>query len=95
MKKMAGNNETAGVANKPNSVPDVGYPPPGNDHSSGMTVARHLMRPTREFRRTAFKHSPIWSCTGWGLPSYPGHPGYWYALTTPFHPYPALGCSNK
>jgi len=32
---------------------------------------------------------PIWPCSGWGLPSYPGHPGYWWALTSPFHPYPA------
>ena len=31
---------------------------------------------------------PIWSCSGWGLPSYPDHSGYWWALTPPFHPYP-------
>ena len=29
------------------------------------------------------------SCTGWGLHSFPGHPGNWCALTAPFHPYPA------
>jgi len=34
-------------------------------------------------------HFPIWSCTGWGLPSFPGHPENWCALTAPFHPYPA------
>ena len=26
-------------------------------------------------------------CSGWGLPSHPGHPGCWCALTAPFHPY--------
>ena len=25
-------------------------------------------------------------CSGWGLPSRPGHPGRWCALTAPFHP---------
>src|ERR1700730_18854291 len=31
------------------------------------------------------RHS--WPCFGWGLPSHPGHPGCWCALTAPFHPY--------
>ena len=42
--------------------------------------------------------SPAWPCSGWGLPSRPGHPGRWCALTAPFHPYlcrpvarPAIG----
>jgi len=52
-----------------------------------MTVARHLMRPTRKLGRAALKCFPIWSCTRWGLQSFPGHPGNWCALTTPFHPY--------
>ncbi len=52
-------------------------------------VARILLRPTRELGRAALSRSPIWSCTGWGLPSFPGHPGNWCALTAPFHPYPA------
>ena len=30
---------------------------------------------------------PFWPCSGWGLPSRPGHPGRWCALTAPFHPY--------
>src|SRR3954468_16978369 len=32
----------------------------------------------------------FWSCSGWGLPSHPGHPGCWWSLTPPFHPYPAV-----
>ena len=30
--------------------------------------------------------SHTWPCSGWGLPSRPGHPGRWCALTAPFHP---------
>ena len=52
-------------------------------------VARNLLRPTRKLGRAILKHSPIWSCTGWGLQSFPDHPRNWCALTTPFHPYPA------
>ena len=33
------------------------------------------------------RSSPAWPCSGWGLPSRPGHPGRWCALTAPFHPY--------
>ena len=54
-----------------------------------MPIARHLLRPTRELGRATLKCSPIWSCTRWGLPSFPGHPGNWCALTAPFHPYPS------
>jgi hypothetical protein len=32
--------------------------------------------------------APSWPCSGWGLPSRPGHPGRWWSLTPPFHPYP-------
>jgi hypothetical protein len=32
---------------------------------------------TRERRAGRSKCSPIWSCSGWGLPSFPGHPGNW------------------
>ena len=34
---------------------------------------------------------PSWPCSGWGLPSRPGHPGRWWSLTPPFHPYPSRG----
>lgn len=60
-----------------------------------MPVARHLLRPTRELERAALKRSSIWSCTGWGLHSFSGHPKNWCALTAPFHPYPALNHSVR
>jgi hypothetical protein len=34
---------------------------------------------------------PAWPCSGWGLPSHPGRPGCWCALTAPFHPYLCAG----
>jgi len=55
----------------------------------GMTVARHFLRPTRKLERAILNRFPIWSCTGWGLPSFSGRPENWCALTAPFHPYPA------
>jgi hypothetical protein len=50
------------VGHKPSSVKD--------DHLSGMTVAGHLKRPTREVSEQPHP-SPIRSCCGWGLPSRP------------------------
>jgi len=38
--------------------------------------------------RAALKHSPIRSCSGWGLPSCRRHRRHWWALTSPFHPGP-------
>ena len=43
--------------------------------------------------RATLKRSPIWSCSGWGLPSRPGHPSRWWSLTPPFHPYLCLDTS--
>jgi hypothetical protein len=80
--------KTVRVARKPNSVPGLGYPFRATIIHLWMPVARHLLRPTRELGRATLKRSSIWSCTGWGLPSFPGHPGNWCALTAPFHPYP-------
>ena len=57
-------------------------------HLSGTMVAQRLKRPTRGLGRAALEHPLIWPCSGWGLPSQPGHPGCWCALTAPFHPYP-------
>ena len=66
-------------------------------HPSGTAVAGSLVRPTREHRagrpQTLAQEAepagplPSWPCSGWGLPSRPGHPGRWWSLTPPFHPY--------
>ena len=45
------------------------------------------MQPTRKLERATLRRFPIWFCTGWGLPSFSGHPKNWCALTAPFHPY--------
>ncbi len=58
-------------------------------HLSGERIAPFLKRPTRG-RGEQPLIPPIWSCSGWGLPSLSGRPDSWWALTPPFHPYPAL-----
>jgi hypothetical protein len=79
---------TVPAARKPNSVPDNGCPLPGNDHSS-MDPGCPGPPATYPGTRAGNPQRPlIWSCTGWGLPSFPGHPENWCALTAPFHPYP-------
>ncbi len=62
-----------------------GGPSPGT-----ACVAIHLMRSTRGVpadRRDGRSIPSARPCSGWGLPSRPGHPGRWCALTAPFHPY--------
>ena len=85
--------EKAGASNKPGSVVD--------NHSSGTTVTGCLKQPTREsarnrrrgthnlpdWGRCAFRYSPIWSCSGRGLPCRGLLPVARCALTAPFHPY--------
>ncbi len=61
-------------------------------HPSGTTVAGGLVRSTRRHRTGSPpaqgpRRTPSRPCSGWGLPSRPGHPGRWCALTAPFHPY--------
>jgi len=58
---------------------------PGGGHPSRPAVARRLQRPTRGTCGRAARPS-AWPCSGWGLPSRPGRPGRWCALTAPFHP---------
>jgi len=60
----------------------------GDDHSSKLDVAVELERPTRELGRTTLQRPPIWSCSRRGLPSPRRHRRGWWALTSPFHPYP-------
>jgi hypothetical protein len=77
------------VCRAPRDVPDGGHP-------SRPAVAGRLQRPTRRHRaghpRSPAQHSgsrrAFWPCSRWGLPSRPGHPGRWWSLTPPFHPYP-------
>ena len=69
---------------KPGSVED--------NHSSGTVVTDCLKQPTREparDRRCGRKaaYSPIWSCSGRGLPCRDLLPVTRCALTAPFHPY--------
>jgi hypothetical protein len=48
-----------------------------NDHSSSADVTIDVKRPTRELGRTTLKRSPIWSCSGRGLPSSRRHRRDW------------------
>ncbi len=63
----------------------------GDSHSSGPHVTMRLKRPTREpcgpHAATKIACSPIWSCSGWGLPCRGVLPPARCALTAPFHPY--------
>ena len=65
-------------ADKPGSVV--------SSHSSGIRVTAYLERPTR-VRRGPRHRTPIWSCSGWGLPCRTVLPRARCALTAPFHPY--------
>ncbi len=77
------------LACKPGSVPAGA----GDGHPSGAAVASDLVRSTPELGRAALERSgrnpktSLRPCSGWGLPSRPGRPGRWWALTPPFHPY--------
>ena len=81
-------------ADKPGSVED--------NHSSAIRVAAYLQRPTREpvwATRAAPSEdgsacSPIWSCSGRGLPCRRVLPPTRCALTAPFHPYRPLPCGR-
>jgi hypothetical protein len=52
------------------------------------------VRPTRRHRTGRPPTPAVWPCSGWGLPSHPGHPGCWWSLTPPFHPYSVRGCAG-
>ena len=74
--------------------PQSGCPPAGGDHSSGTQPCGCVSSDLPgSIGRAALERSPIWSCTGWGLHSFPGRPENWCALTAPFHPYPA--CAGR
>src|SRR5690606_1571798 len=66
-----------------------------DNHSSAIRVAAYLQRPTRESvwathavrSEDRSARSPIWSCSGRGLPCRRVLPPARCALTAPFHPY--------
>src|SRR5690554_1467755 len=58
-------------------------------HLSTTCVAARLQRSTRELDGQPVTF-PVRPCSGRGLPSRPGHPGRWWSLTPPFHPYRRL-----
>ena len=69
-------------------------------HAPGGAVTIHLSGPPGDASSSEEADgqpvSHAWPCSEWGLPSRPGHPGRWCALTAPFHPYlcgrmPAIG----
>src|SRR6266581_593489 len=66
----------ARAASRTRETCDICGPRPGGQ----ATYPGACGRATRE-------RSPIWPCSLRGLPSRPGHPGRWWALTPPFHPY--------
>jgi hypothetical protein len=58
---------------------------------------RRCRRPPAAYpdtRASSPRSCPVWPCSGWGLPSLPGHPGSWWSLTPPFHPYLLSACAG-
>src|SRR5690606_9409789 len=47
----------------------------GEDHFSGSAVTGALERPTRDSDGAGSPSSPIWPCSGWGLPCHPCYQG--------------------
>jgi hypothetical protein len=56
-----------GGRNKPSSVPARAE----EDHFSGTAVTDGLEQPTRDSNGAGNPSSPIWPCSGWGLPATP------------------------
>jgi hypothetical protein len=71
----------------------LGLPLPTASCGLPASIGRAALKRSRR-KRTPTVPLPSWPCSGWGLPSRPGHPGRWWSLTPPFHPYlsgPASG----
>ena len=75
---------------KPGSVLYKSHPLYNENHSSRAQVTLRLEQPTRELGRAVLNHSPIWSCSGWGLPGRPCYQERRCALTAPFHRYSTI-----
>ena len=71
----------------------LGLPLPAASCGLPASIGRAVLKRSRR-KRAPTVPLPSWPCSGWGLPSRPGHPGRWWSLTPPFHPYlpgPATG----
>jgi hypothetical protein len=72
---------------------DAGYPAPlaaypsADSGRAGLRTSLWVPRPERACHTMRRCVRSAWPCSGWGLPSQPGRPGCWCALTAPFHPY--------
>ena len=65
----------------------------GGNHPSRRSLAGRSSNLPEHIGRTTLERVHIWSCSGWGLPSFLRHRRNWWSLTPPFHPYPAWGRS--
>jgi len=54
----------------------LGLPSPAG--SSGLPAGHRTGRPRAPAQVTTSRRGPSWPCSGWGLPSHPGHPGCWW-----------------
>ncbi len=66
-------------------------------HASSDRTRRHRASnpyPTFTHMGKGWDRLPIWSCSGWGLPSSRCRHRDWCALTAPFHPYQHTQCSG-
>jgi len=66
------------------------YSVKSHDHFTGMLIAQHLLQPTRRSRTGRSQTSPYLVLLRMGFTLPPMSPWKRWALTSPFHPYPAL-----
>ena len=76
-----------GLTDTPGSVPPLPLPERERRPSIYEYRCRHPPAAYPDTRAGSPQTCPVWPCSGWGLPSLPGHPGSWWSLTPPFHPY--------
>ena len=77
--------DAANLRRQRSFICDGGCPPPEATYPEVQT----RRTASRACAREGESLLPVWSCSGWGLPSRPSHLGRWCALTAPFHPYHA------
>ena len=72
---------------KPDSVASPPYGRRADDHSSKRPIPGTLPAPEGAGQMRTTSPSPIWSCSGRGLPCLADLSNERWALTPPFHPY--------